>query len=70
MRKEKLTKYMVNHFSNIYPEYTKKSVESTLKKIIEKNNEVDAITIHHYLVPARFGGLGMGKSKKKLKKVM
>lgn len=59
----------VNGFARRYSEFTKESVRSALRDI-EKKGRVDAVTVDFHLRQKKFGGLGKGVIKKKLKRVM
>jgi hypothetical protein len=57
----------------LYPQYTKESVNDTVKELMDTKGFVDAATLDFYLRPMKYYyGLGRGKikSKSELKEVM
>lgn len=51
-------------YAPFYKEYTKTSLRLALARIKQRGYKLAAPTVDYYMMPRRFGGLGIGKLKK------
>jgi len=51
----------VNHYRRSYPEYTKKSFKTVLRRKRRLKQSFDAIILDYSTRPKNFGGFGYGK---------
>jgi len=63
MTRNRISKDMKESYIREYKDYTRESVMKAINAVTRKYGVLDPITIHHYIISKRFGGLGYGKLK-------
>ena len=55
-----MLEYLVEQYKKFYPDYTLESLTQTMKIVIDRHGQLDAIIVDYYMRSIDAGGLGYG----------